>query len=166
MNRWRTYSPRPTSFRVRPGALLKQLLGAKDVTTDPDGDYPVRYQSALYYVRLDPGSHDAPVVQIFAVALADVPSSPALLEELNLINSRLRFARIFWVREQVLVESELVGEELSLAGLGTACDTVGGAADYFGPRLAEKFGGTTAFSDEQDSDYAPPSDPSPPGLYL
>jgi hypothetical protein len=147
-------------------SLLMQVLGADKVFRDDDGDYPVRYESALYYVRIDAGSNDDPVVQVFAIALADVTPTADLFERLNLINSQLRFARIFYVRNQVLIESEMIGEELSLAGFTTACETVGGAADYFGPRLAEQFGGRTAFADEQGPDYEPPEEPRLPGFYL
>jgi hypothetical protein len=60
----------------------------------------------------------------------------------------------------------MIGEELSWAGFSTACETVGGAADYFGPRLAERFGGKTAFADEQGPDYEAPREPRLPGFYL
>ena len=146
-------------------SLLKQILNVDVVSRDQDGDYPVRYKSALYYVRVDAGSDDLPVVQVFAIALAQIARSQELFEELNTINSRLRLARIFWVADQVLIESEIVGEELSLAGFSTASEIVGGAADYYGPRLATKFGGQTAFADEEEDDYAPATEWRP-GLYL
>ncbi len=148
-------------------ALLKEVLGTNKVIADLDGDYPVRYKSALYYVRIDAGRDDEPVVQVFAVVLADVPASPGLFERLNEINASLRFARTFWVRDQVLIETELMGLELSLAEFATACGAVASAADHFGPRLAEVFGGRTAFADEQGPDYEPPARPAPsPAGYL
>jgi hypothetical protein len=51
-------------------SLLEQVLKTDRVRPDKDGDYPVRYQSALYYVRIVPGQSDDPVVQVFAIALA------------------------------------------------------------------------------------------------
>lgn len=147
-------------------SLLKQVLDTEQVVRDPDGDYPVRFKSALYYVRLDSRSNDDPVVQVFAVTLAKVEPSAELFEEINRVNSELRFARMFWVRHQVLIESEMIGEELSFAGFSTACRTVGGAADYYGPRLAERFGGKTAFANEQGPDYEPPQEARLPGFYL
>ena len=145
-------------------SLLKKILGADTLRADADGDWPVRYKSALYYVRVDPGRNDEPVVQIFAVVLANLASSPALFEELNVVNTRLRFARAFWVNDQVLVESEIVGEAMSMSGFANSCDVVAEAADHFGSRLAERFGGTTVFADEQEPGYQPPS--SAPGQYL
>ena len=64
-------------------SLMKQILGTDQIIRDDDGDYPVRYRSALYYVRIDPGSNDDPVVQVFAIALADVASGAELLEEIE-----------------------------------------------------------------------------------
>jgi hypothetical protein len=147
-------------------SLLKQVLSTDNVVTDDDGDYPVRFNSALYYVRIDSGSNDHPVVQIFAIALAGIDAGPELFERLNGINTRLRFARCFWVANQVLFESEMVGEELSLVGLRQACETVGGAADFFGKQLADEFGGKTAFADEKAEEYEPPVESRLPGLYL
>jgi hypothetical protein len=98
-------------------SLLKQVVDTDRVQADADGDYPVRYESALYYVRIEVGRKDDPVVQVFAIAVNGVDPTPDLYEELNNINSRLRFARVFWVRDQVLIESELTGDSMSILGL-------------------------------------------------
>jgi hypothetical protein len=90
-------------------SLLEQVVGTDKVKPDNDGDYPVRYQSALYYVRIDPGRRDDPVVQVFAAAVDKVEPGPPLYEALNDINTQLRFARAFWVRGQVLIEAEMPG---------------------------------------------------------
>ncbi|MHB8328197.1 MAG: hypothetical protein ACYDD6_00975 [Acidimicrobiales bacterium] len=45
-----------------------------------------------------------------------------------------------------------------------ACRSVANAADLFGPRLAEKFGGKTAFADEKGPNYENPGEM--PGMYL
>ena len=128
-------------------SLLERLIGAQQVSPDDDGDYPVRYRNALYYVRLV-GDVD-PVVQVFSVAVSGVAPTAALFKELNTINSTIKFARAFWVREQVLVETELVGESVEPADFDNACQAVATITDHYGPRLAEKFGGKTAFADEK-----------------
>jgi hypothetical protein len=133
--------------------LLKQVTGIEEVEPDHDGDYPIRYESALYYVRIVPGMADDPVVQVFAVAVDKVGPAPALYEALNDINTKLKFARTFWVGGQVLFEAEMPGMSLSLDGFASACRTVASAADYFGSRLVEGFGGKTAFDNEKDPDY-------------
>lgn len=129
--------------------LLERLIGATKVTPDADGDYPVRYRSALYYVRVV-GTVD-PVVQVFSVAVADVKPTAALFKELNTINSTIKFARTFWVHDQVLVETEMVGEGVDPADFDNACEAVATITGHFGPILAGKFGGKTAFADEKDS---------------
>lgn len=147
-------------------SLLERLTGNDKVVADPDGDYPVRYKDALYYVRLI-GETD-PVVQVFATAVAGVPSSPALLEKLNEVNSLIRFARVFWVREQVLVESDLVGQTVDPEEFDSACRAVATITDHYGPLLAKEFGGTTSFADEKKEaagEEKPPASPGT-GLYL
>jgi len=143
-------------------AYVEKLLGAQTgsdrVVADGDGDYPVRFGSARYYVRLL-GEPD-PDVQVFAVALNEVPATPELLAELNDINGRIRFARIFHVHEEVLVETNIVGESVDPLGLRTACEAVGEVADKVGAILAKKYGGRRAFTTDDDAD-APPT-----GMYL
>lgn len=136
--------------------LLGTQTGSDRVVADEDGDYPVRFGSALYYVRLV-GEPD-PDVKVFAVALDDVPASAELLADLNDINSKLRFARAFHVREGVLVEADLVGESVDPLGFHTACEAVGHVADTIGTSLAKKYGGRPASAANADS--------LPTGMYL
>jgi len=134
-------------------SLLEQVLETDKVKADHDGDYPVRFQSALYYVRIDSGRRDEPVVQVFAIAVDKIEPGPLLYEALNDINAQLKFARTFWVGGQVLIEAEMPGMSLSLDGFANACHNVAHAADFFGLTLAEEFGGKTAFADEKGPEY-------------
>jgi Putative bacterial sensory transduction regulator len=72
--------------------LLAVLTDTPRVAPDRDGDYPVRFGSALYYVRLV--SAEDPDVQVFAVAVDGIEQSPELLAELNDLNCRIRFGRV------------------------------------------------------------------------
>lgn len=143
--------------------LLEKLTGADKVLTDHDGDYPVRYRSALYYVRLV-GEID-PVVQVFAIAVNDIEPSAGLYERLNEINADIGFARTFWVRGQVLVESDLAGRTVNPEDFDKACHTVATITDRIGPLIAEEFGGHTAFADGKDED-GPDDEPVRVGHYL
>ena len=145
-------------------SLLERLTGNERVVPDDDGDYPVRYRHALYYVRVL-GDVD-PSVQVFSVALAGVDGSPELYEELNTINSNIRFARAFWVRGQVLVEADLVAEGIDPPDFDNACLAVARITDHYAPLLAERFGGKTAFADEKDDAAAAEPPPGPTGQYL
>lgn len=141
-------------------AYVEKLLGAQTgsdrVVPDGDGDYPVRLGGALSYVRLT-GETD-PDVQVFSVALQEVPPSAELLAELNDINGRIRFARIFHVQQEVLVETNLVGESVDPLGFRTACEAVAQVAGKVGPTLAKKYGGRVI---DAAGDYAPQT-----GMYL
>ena len=142
--------------------LLATLTEKDRVVPDDDGDYPVRYGSALYYVRLV--GEARPDVQVFAIAVAGLDATPELLADLNDINTRARFARVFHVRDQVLVETDLVGDAIDPSGFFNACRTVARITDDIGPGLVAQHGGTTAFDDAKEVGYQPP-DP-PVGLYL
>jgi hypothetical protein len=116
----------------------------------------VRYKNGLYYVRIDDRRAEYPVVQVFSVAVVGVPGTPELYEKLNEMNTLLNCSKTFWVKDEILFESAIPGDALSLEGFESACDDVGGAANYFCTRLASDFGGLTTFVDEQGPDYKPP----------
>jgi hypothetical protein len=140
--------------------LLAVLTNSAPVVPDRDGDYPVRFGSALYYVRLVGGSD--PDVQVFAVAVDGIEPSPELLAELNELNSRIRFARLFHVAHQVLVETDIVGDAIDPRGFSNACEVVAAITDMIGPDLAKKYGGRTTFEDSKEPGYEHPAS----GMYL
>ncbi len=135
--------------------LIKRLTGADKVTVDPDGDYPIRYRSALYFVRVVPAWK--PVVQIFSIAVDGIPLTDALARDLNEMNARLHFCRMFWVRGQVLVESELLGPSLTEADFHECALHVAEASDEFAKMLAERHGGRLAFEESKQPGYLPPA---------
>lgn len=142
--------------------LLLAISAGNRVAADADGDYPVRYKNALYYVRV---VGDSPAdVQVFAVAVDGVAASAELLADINDVNTRVRFARVFHVRDQVLVEADLVGEAIDPPGFYTACDMVASITDQVGPELAARHGGLTAFDDAKDAAYSPPAEAAGPYL--
>jgi hypothetical protein len=123
--------------------LLCEWFSLGQVRRDEDGDYPFRYGTAVYYVRvLD---RDPAVLRIFAIAVHDLDCSPGLLEELNEINANVAFARVSHGSRQVWVEAELWADNLDAFVLGMTCERVGELADRIGPSLATLFGGLTRF---------------------
>ena len=142
--------------------LLRKVTGGERVIAEEDGDYPVRYGSALYFVRVV--GETVADVQVFAIAVDDVEATPELLAELNELNTQVRFARVFHVRGQVLVEADLAGAGLEAEGFFPACDAVATITDRVGADLAKKHGGRTAFEDSKDDGYSPPEVPL--GMYL
>jgi hypothetical protein len=142
--------------------LLREVGGSDRVVTDADGDYPVRYGSALYYVRVI-GEARADV-QVFAIAVDGANASAELIADINDVNTEVRFARVFYVRDQVLVEADLDGESIQPSSFYTACNTVASITDRIGPDLAARHGGKTAFEDSKDAGYQ--SSASSVGMYL
>ena len=140
--------------------LLEKMTCYRPVP-DQDGDLPVRLQDSAFYVRVETGRE--PYVRVFSVAVADVESAPELLHELNDINRNLRFARIFHVAGQVLVETEIWGDQVNPASIDYACHNVAWATDRFGTRLVERFGGQPHFARSRAADVGSLSGS---GLYL
>ena len=109
--------------------LLKEFFGAETLIVDGDGDWPVRVGSTMYYVRLVDG--DPPVISIFSAILRDVTTSPELFDELNRINSSVRFGRLYWADGVVWAKSELVAESMDKVSLSASCYAIGGMADQY-----------------------------------
>ena len=130
--------------------LLEQLTGERPMP-DHDGDLPIEFGGASFYVRVD-GTSD-PVVQIFSVVLADLESSTELHGALNEINSRLQFARAFHIQQQVLIESEIWGSDLNIVNFQHACRNVAIATDAYGKALLDSFGGTPRFEQSKKKTY-------------
>lgn len=146
--------------------LLEQLTGIEKVTPDKDGDYPVRVNDSLLYVRLV-GDSAAPVISVSATAVSGISGSPELLAKLNEINSGVRFARVFWAREQVIVASDLIGTTVDPEEFESACKAVATITDHFGPLLSTEFGGKVFAPEEKDAEPKPASRDDPgTGLYL
>jgi len=143
--------------------LIERMTGAQTAVPDGDGDYPIWFRSALYYVRVLPGVE--PVVQFFAIALADVELTPELALDLNQINSQLQFCRIFWVRQQVLVEAEHLALSLDEDDFRACCNAVAVATDRWVETLARHHGGQARFEETKGPEYTSPEDPGT-GLYL
>jgi hypothetical protein len=142
-------------------SLLEKLIGTDHLVADDDGDYPVRYRDALYYVRLV--GENYPIVQVFSIAVADIAGTPELMAALNELNSQIRFARAFWVRGQVLIEVDLIGETLEPVSFDNACQRVATITDDVAKQLAANHGGRTAFEDEKTEHYEAPDGA---GMYL
>lgn len=151
--------PEPALSYVRD--LIDTLTGTRP-EPDGDGDLPVSWRGADFYVRVI--GQDA-IVQVFSVVLADLPADPELTVALNDINTQLKFARIFHVADQVLIELDIWADDVDPANFGDACHKVAAASDHFGRRLLEVFGGTPRWEHSKSDDYQPPDAPGG-GLYL
>jgi hypothetical protein len=143
--------------------LMKELLGVESLIVWDDGTIPIRAGSAGVYVRLAE-VNDRPLVHISSPLLRGVPSTPALLDRLNAINSTSYQARVFWLEEQVIVAVDLLAEALDKEELSVAVDLVSGFADHWDTELRAAFGGETAFEEATaEPPEGVPTLPPPPG---
>jgi hypothetical protein len=127
---------------------LTTLIGRSDIDKDKDGDIPIRWGSALIFVRVQEGN--PPWVYLFAPLLWDVAETPSLLDAINEMNKKLAFGRAFWTGEEVRIGYDLTSLYLSSDALAHACHQVGAAADHFDGLLQERFGGSVMFGEPQE----------------
>lgn len=141
--------------RIRPYVekLLSEGFGIPDLAPDDDGDYPFRFRSAGYYVRLF--NEKAPTIQLFSIVVRDIKRSPKLLAALNDVNAGAAFARVYWLDQRVVVATELVAETLDAEELGNACTAVGSLADAIGKGIVAEFGGKLLFEEDPEAPPAP-----------
>jgi hypothetical protein len=133
-------------------ARIRQLVGAyldgqpvpADISTEP---VAIRAGTAVVYVRLVDA--EPAVVRIFSPLLRRIDRTPDLLGELNDLNARLTFLRLFWREGTVYAAYELLAETLTEPELANACECVADTADYYDVRLHEQFGGDTAYAERR-----------------
>lgn len=113
-----------------------------DLVSEPAA---VRSGTAIVYIRLVAG--EPPLLRIFSPVLRGVSNTPELLRELNDLNSRLNFLRLFWRDKTIYAAAELLAEVLVDEALSHAIDTIADAADYYDEHLEPRFGGEKAFAD-------------------
>jgi hypothetical protein len=151
------------ALRAKVNRLVRDYVGddtvPADLTTEPAA---IRCGTAVVYLRLVASAvaTERPVLRLFSPLLRNVERSPGLLEELNDLNGRLNFLRIFWRDSAVYAAAELLATTLTATELSNACDWLSDAADYYDVRLQARFGGDLAFEPPPTSDH-PADTPSP-----
>jgi hypothetical protein len=142
----KSVAPTPTedtsSIRRQLDAALKEFLGAEEIKRDEDGDVPIRFGSAMVYVRL---SDEPPRISVFAPMLGDVPGTAQLLESVNEVNGNVCFVRAVWNGRMVSLRCELPARPFVAEHTLNAVAAVGSLADQIGEELQGRFGGRTYF---------------------
>ena len=129
-------------------AYLGGAAAPADLTVEPAA---IRCGTAVVYLRLV--ATDRPVLRVFSPLLRQVERSPELLAELNDLNARLNFLRLFWRDRTVYAAAELLGSTLTATELSNACGWISDAADYYDVRLHAQFGGELAFTPPAESEH-------------
>lgn len=140
--------PETDDVRPRLTAVLRAYLALgpdEELIVDEDGDVPIRYESAMYFVRLL--ERDPPLVQVFSHVLRDVPESPELYEAINRINQKVVSARVFWFANNIVAALETPAESLDVEELRHACWAIGSLAAWADTEMQKRFGGRMAGSD-------------------
>jgi len=128
--------------RVR--GLLTAYLGGQPLPADLVAEpVAMRCGTAVVYVRLVDA--DPTVVRVFSPLLRSIERTSELLVELNELNARLAFLRLFWRDGSVYAATELLAATLDDVELANACDVLADTADHYDVRLHARFGGELAY---------------------
>ena len=142
----------PTAEMLRPYVekLLTEWLQTDKLIIDDDGDVPIHYNSALYYVSLL--DREPPLVRVWSIVLRNIKKTPELLDAINEANTTILECRMFWYDDEVRLSGEILAEELQKEELIELCDAISKLADEYDDKLKEKFGGELGYTE-------PPSQP-------
>ncbi|MFG2043403.1 YbjN domain-containing protein [Dactylosporangium sp. NPDC048998] len=132
------------ALRAKVHRLVTEYLGGQEVPADLVAEpAAIRSGTAVVYLRLI--ASEPPLVRVFSPMLRQLGRSPQLLAELNDLNGRLNFIRLFWRDDCVFAAVEMLASTLDPIELSNACDWVADTADYYDERLRDQFGGHLAF---------------------
>ncbi len=135
---------------------LKRELGADEIIRDEDGDIPIRHGSAMVYVSVIDVESELPLIRVFAPLLEDFALRPEVYEAVNSINRQVPFARAIVdpdIRQIVLAADLFIFDQMSSEQLMATIELIGENADHFDTMLKKRFGGTTAFDDEDAGEF-------------
>lgn len=133
-----------TMLRSHVEVALKEIWLQADLAVDDDGDWPFRADTSACWVRVSPGVE--PFVQVLAHAAYGVPRSAKLLTELNDINRRAQWTKVFWADGYVISEANLHWRDVDREGLERLMGATCAMCDDIGPMIVAVFGGSTPLS--------------------
>ena len=136
-------------FRAWVERILQDLWGHEHVSTDADGDYPFRSDTAACYVSVEDDPSLA--VCVWGVAAHGLKPTLRVLREVNELNSQMRLGKVYLVGGQVRVECRLPADVVTASLLDRACAAVGSVAGDIGAMFAVVHGGATPFAAESQA---------------
>lgn len=118
---------------------LVQQITSRYVDTADDCDLIAEYDGTTLRTRiLNPSN---PVIQISAIAVDDLSATPELFTVINDINSEVGFARAYWARNAVLIESEIWASDVNPGNFEFNVINVSATTARHAPGLIDQFGG-------------------------
>lgn len=126
--------------------LLRQAADDQPVHADEDGDFPFPWGTAMGWVQVVDA--EPPIVRVMAHAAYGLRATAALRKEIDEINARATFAKVFLSGGHLVVTYAMPAEALSVAMLRRATVHVGSVAEDIGGLAAAVYGGQTPFDPE------------------
>jgi hypothetical protein len=125
-------------------STLSVVLGSGEdavgeIVFDADGDIPIRWGSAVVYVRV---LEDNPVIRIFSPLVRNVPITDELREAVNELNKNHLFITAFWADDVVLLTADLSGAPFVPQQLLNLLNVVAETADSLDDQLHQRFAGS------------------------
>jgi hypothetical protein len=133
------------TLRERIVPLLTRIFGEAP-TTDPDGDFVVRYESAQVFVAPRVAMGGVVVVRVFAVTNLGVAVTPQLALFLARLNFGLVFGRFSLDvdHDAVWFDETLLGDRATDEDLEFSVRMVASTANKWDDQIKQMFGGVTA----------------------
>ena len=129
---------------------LAKALKVEKLERDEAGDFLFRMGSSLSVVRVI--EDHSPRIEFFAPIVRDLRKTPALLEGLNEINLKLRFAKVaLTAANEVILAAELLAWTVSERELLFMLNLVLNAADELDGKIRQRFGGRQIFQEEGEA---------------
>ena len=122
---------------------LQEIWEQPGLIVDDDGDYPFRYGTAMCWVRV--GKAPEQEVRVFAQAAYGLKSSAKLLSELNEVNARSRWVRVYLEGGFIVVSGALHWTTVGRPALDHLIRATREVADDIGTMVATVYGGATPF---------------------
>jgi len=129
-------------------AVVRAVSGDDELDVDSDGDIPLRYGSAMVFVRV---FGDPPIIRVFSPVLAEARMGVDLAQVVNELNGQHLFVKWLISDGSVVASVDLFGDPLAAQHVLHACGVLGETVNELDEQLQEQFGGRTFFGE-----YAPP----------
>lgn len=105
---------------------------------DSDGDILAPSGSAAVFLSAIEGRE----FRVFSPMVQNVSFCDELLRTLNEINIKVRFGRLFFIENTIILEQILDAKQTSIFTLGYTVGVIGEIADFYDHKIQDKFGGT------------------------
>ncbi len=140
----------PAELREAVGDTLRSLLDTDELIVDEDGDIPIRWGSAVVYVRV---LDEIPVIRCFSTVLTDVEPTAELRDAVNDFNRSHPLVKAVWTEHAVVVASELFAVPFVADTFINLLHLLAQTADAVDDELRARFAGRPATHPSSSAGY-------------